>query len=192
MLCIQSMKEPCLPCSFGHCGCLEMRCIKASAAKIVQLGQSSARQLLSINFVASSRPLMAMFKLLMIYNPRKRCRCSDSDLPVCFVARDTAAKLLGITVTVMQQSTAEELLVDLSNKFPTAAKAADSKLTYESQHGALAAVGCILAQCQSGSPSPSRPLSTVVCHACAYQLEGLVVPKIVVRGGRQLHYEIWQ
>ena len=53
----------------------------------------------------------------------------------------------------MDQGAIEGLLTELSQKFPTAAKAADSKLSYETQHGALAAVGCILAQCQSGASS---------------------------------------
>ena len=123
-----------------------------------------------------------------IYQSKRAVQASDFDLLVCFAARDTAAKLLGITVTAMQQSTAEDFLVDLSNKFPTAAKAADSKLTYESQHGALAAVGCILAQCQSGAP-PATPFCCCLC-SYAYKPRGLVVLRMIVWRGRQLRLSL--
>ncbi|KAK9850611.1 hypothetical protein WJX84_005115 [Apatococcus fuscideae] len=66
-------------------------------------------------------------------------------------AREIAAKLIGIATSALEAKAIETLLTDLSHRFPTAAKAADSKLTFEAQHGALAAAGCVLAQCQSGT-----------------------------------------
>lgn len=86
---------------------------------------------------------------------------------VC-AAREIAAKLIGIATSALEAKAIETLLTDLSHRFPTAAKAADSKLTFEAQHGALAAAGCVLAQCQSGKPPCTclpcmLPLSQQVC-----------------------------
>ncbi len=75
------------------------------------------------------------------------------NIKVPVAARDLAAKMIGVITTGMDASTVETLLAAMCSRLPSDRALSDPKLSYEEQHGALAAAGSILAQLQSGKSS---------------------------------------
>ncbi|KAG9454895.1 hypothetical protein H6P81_007799 [Aristolochia fimbriata] len=72
---------------------------------------------------------------------------------VDFDTRESAAKLLGITCSVLSSSGAASLLSEFVSTI-----GGNQRLRFEAQHGILSAIGYVMAQCMTGMPNISEQL----------------------------------
>ncbi|KAL5994756.1 hypothetical protein ACLOJK_024810 [Asimina triloba] len=72
--------------------------------------------------------------------------------------RESAARLFGIACSALSSSAASVLISELVPMVTGASVGGAPKIRFESQHGALSAIGYVVAQCMTGTPTIGEPL----------------------------------
>eukprot|EP00268_Persea_americana_P062214 TRINITY_DN795_c0_g1_i5.p1 TRINITY_DN795_c0_g1~~TRINITY_DN795_c0_g1_i5.p1 ORF type:complete len:1799 (+),score=364.65 TRINITY_DN795_c0_g1_i5:189-5585(+) len=91
--------------------------------------------------------------------------------------RESAARLLGIACSSLSTSTASDLICELVSTVN-----GTHRLRFEGQHGAICAIGYVIAQCTTGTPSVSQSLlvSTVNCLIDVVKSESATLASIAM------------